>query len=143
GDAWSRIKPEAFFGQLTRSNERCGGKLVPTIKFIKVVNQTFPETVRLTGYHIESLAIEAFRNYKGALNTKAMLKHFFEDSTNRVLKPITDRTGQSVYVDEYLGAANSQKRRLVSDALDRILRQMKNADASRSREQWLRIVGEE
>lgn len=143
GAAWSRIKPESFFNQLTRSNDRCSGKLVPTIKLIKVINQTFPENIRLTGYHIESLAIEAFRGYSGPLNPKAMLRHFFEDSTSRVLKPITDRTGQSVHVDEYLGVANGQKRKLVAGALDRVVREMKNADATRSLQQWMSIVGEE
>ena len=143
GDSWSKVNPHGFFRQLTRANERAGMKLVPTIKLVKAINQAFPPDLRLTGYHLESLAVEAFRQYDGPYNTKAMLQHFFEDARTRVAKPITDKTGQSVHVDEYLGAANSERRQLISAALDRVLRRMKNADASRSVEQWLRLWGDE
>lgn len=142
GDSWAKVKPEAFFQQLTKVNERRGGKVVPTIKLIKAINETLPEASRLTGYHIESLAIEAFRNYEGPVNTKAMLEHFSEDACTRVLRPIKDKTGQSVHVDDYLGPANTEDRKLISASLGRVLRRMKNADASRSKDQWLRIVGE-
>ncbi len=143
GDSWSKINPQGFFRQLTRANERAGMKLVPTIKLIKAVNETFPPDLRLTGYHVESLAVETFRQYEGPYNTKAMLRHFCEDARTRVTKPITDKTGQSVHVDEYLGPANSERRQRISVALDRVLRRIKNADASRSVEQWLRLWGDE
>jgi SMODS domain-containing protein len=142
GDAWSKINPDTFFRQLARINERRGSKVVPTIKLAKLINETLPEPARLSGYHIESLAIEAFKSYSGPLTAKAMLKHLLEDARSRVLSPILDKTGQSVYVDEYLGPSNSQARKVVSETLDRVLRRIKNADASRSKEQWLRILGE-
>ncbi|MBZ5514740.1 MAG: nucleotidyltransferase [Acidobacteriia bacterium] len=143
GDSWSKINPQPFFDHLTRVNDRGGGKVIPTIKLVKVINETLSEATRLTGYHIESLAIEAFRDYGGPKNSKAMLVHFFDTSRTRVLNPIKDKTGQSVYVDEYLGPANSQARKMAAEALDRVLRRMKNADASRSKPQWLQILGEE
>lgn len=142
GDVWSKINPQAFFNQLTKVNDLVGGKVVPTIKLVKIANQTLPEPLRLTGYHIESLAVEVFKNYSGFFKFKDMLKHFFQDAPNRVLTPITDKTGQSVYVDEYLGPANSKQRLSIFYALDRIFRGIKNADANLSKDQWLRVLGE-
>jgi hypothetical protein len=117
-------------------------KLVPTIKLVKVINDDLPKSSRLTGYHIESLAIDAFRDYRGPQTTKAMLKHFFEAARGRVLTRIKDKTGQSIYVDEYLGSPGSKARKYVAEVLDRIFRRMRNADAARSKAQWLQLLGE-
>jgi len=89
---------------------------------------------------VESLAIEAFKNYEGPRTYKAMVAHFFDRAAELVKSPILDRSGQSVYVDEYLGAANSQERRGVSQALQRVRRKLQNADASKSVEAWSELV---
>ncbi len=143
GRAWSRIKPEAFFAKLSQVNERNGNKVVPTIKIVKGINDTFPETQKLTGYHIESLAIEAFTSYSGHQNTKAMVEHFFDFAKERVLLPIRDKTGQSVHVDGYAGGKNSSSRKLMAQNLDRISRRIKNANATQSVEKWTRILNQE
>jgi hypothetical protein len=142
GDRWSEINPEAFTRKLTEVNSRYGGKVVPVIKLAKIINDRQPEPLQLTGYHIESLAIEAFKGYTGVLNPKAMLEHLFDRARTLVLSPVKDRTGQSVHVDDYLGSANSQDRKAVAAVLDRISRSMKNADALRSTEQWMELFGE-
>jgi hypothetical protein len=142
GDRWAKINPEAFTGAISRLNERLGKKLIPTIKLVKGLNDGFPEKERLSGYHVEALAMEAFRTYREAKNPKAMLEHFFEQASRLVLSPIVDTTGQSVHVDEYLGSRNSQARRTLAANLDRVLRRMKNADAANSVEQWVRILGD-
>jgi hypothetical protein len=143
GNRWSEINPQAFFRKLTDTNTRFGGKVVPVIKLAKIINSQQPEALQLTGYHAESLAIEAFKTYTGPLNPKAMLEHFFDTARSLVLAPIRDKTGQSVHVDSYLGPGNSKTRKEVSAALDRIHRRMKNADTIRSEEQWLEPFGEE
>jgi Second Messenger Oligonucleotide or Dinucleotide Synthetase domain len=142
-DRWSEINPQAFFRKLTDTNGRLGGKLVPVIKLAKIINSEQPEALQLTGYHVEALAIEAFKMYSGPVNPKAMLEHFFDTARSLVLSPIRDKTGQSVHVDSYLGSSNSTSRKEVSAALDRIHRRMKNADTLRSEEQWLEPFGEE
>jgi hypothetical protein len=143
GNQWAEINPEAFFRKLTATNDRFGGKVVPVIKLAKIINAQQPEGLQLSGYHLESLAIESFKDYSGLLNPKAMLEHFFDGSRALVLAPIKDKTGQSVHVDTDLGAANSSTRKEVSAALDRVYRRMKNADAARSEDQWLEPFGEE
>jgi hypothetical protein len=143
GDRWSDIDPQAFVRKLTTTNTKLGGKLVPIIKLAKIINSQLPEALQLTGYHLESLAIESFKGYTGPLNPKAMLKQFFESSSSLVLSPIRDRTGQSVHVDTYLGPANSKGRREISAALDRIQRRMRNADVLKSEEQWLELFGDQ
>lgn len=141
GDRWSEINPETFSRKLTETNSRYGNKVVPIVRLAKIINDRQPESLQLTGYHIESLAIEAFKEYGGLLNPKSMLEHFVNRSRTLVLSPIKDRTGQSVHVDDYLGPANSKDRKAVSAVLDRVLRQMKNADALRSKDQWLNLLG--
>jgi hypothetical protein len=142
GKTWSKINPEAFVRKLTEINDRYGGKVVPTIKIAKGINQTFPDNQRLSGYHLESLAIEAFKGYAGPQNTKAMVEHFIGFAAERVLNPIRDRTGQSLHVDEYAGAKGSESRKLMAQNLDRVWRRMKNANATHSREKWTELLGQ-
>ena len=95
-DGWSNISPKAFQEALSTRNAECGGKLVPTIKLAKAVIGTLPEQQRLSGYHVESLAISAFRGYGGPYTTSAMLPRFFDKAKDLVKSPIKDSTGQSV-----------------------------------------------
>jgi tRNA nucleotidyltransferase (CCA-adding enzyme) len=142
-DKWSKIKPESFFAKLSEVNDQNGAKVVPTIKIAKGIIDTFSDDCKLTGYHVESLAIEAFKNYVGPQNTKAMVERFFDFARERVLSPIKDRTGQSVHVDGYAGRMNSTCRRLMAQNLDRISRRIKNANATQSIEKWQRILNQE
>jgi hypothetical protein len=142
GKSWSKINPQSFLRKLTEVNDKYGGKLVPAIKIAKGINEKFPEGQRLSGYHLESLAIEAFRDYRGPQNTKAMVEHLIESAAEHVLKPIRDKTGQSLHVDEYAGAKGSETRRLIAQNLQRVSRRMKNANANRSREKWAELLSQ-
>jgi hypothetical protein len=126
---------------LTAVNQQLSGKVVPTIKLAKSILANFPERYRLNGYHIESLAIEAFRKYDGPQTTKAMLLHFLGAAKERVRQPIKDSTGQSLHVDDYLGPADNPVRRVISDTIGRVNREMQNADGARSVDQWRDILG--
>lgn len=140
-DGWSRINPVTFQEALTRRNKECAGKLVPTIKLAKAIIGQLPEVQRLSGYHMESLGIAAFRNYVGEKTTTAMLPTFFERARELVLSPIKDSTGQSVHVDGYLGSANSEARQAASHVLGRLGRRMRNATAAGSTAQWRALFG--
>ena len=98
---------------------------------------------QLSGYHVESLAVEAFKGYDGPQTNKAMLRHFFEQASSLVTKPMGDATGQSNNVDDYLGSIASVERRNVSLALERIARRIQNADGMRSADLWKQILGDE
>ncbi len=138
---WSKINPVTFQEALTRRNAECAGKLVPTIKLAKAIVGQLPESQRLSGYHMESLAISAFRNYGGDKITTAMLPTFFERARELVLSPIKDSTGQSIHVDAYLGPANSEARQAASHVLGRIARRMRNATVAGSTAQWRALFG--
>ena len=140
-DGWSHIDPNRFQEALTRRNNECGGKLVPVIKLAKAINGTLPESQRLSGYHMESIGIAAFRAYDGAKTTSAMLQVFFEKAKELVLNPIRDSTGQSVHVDGYLGVAKSPERLTASHLLDRISKRIRNATGARSTAQWRSLFG--
>jgi hypothetical protein len=140
GRSWSKINPKGFAEKLTQANKAQDGKLVPTIKLAKALIASLPERQQLNGYHIESLAIEAFKNYDGPRTYKAMVTHFLERTAELVKTPVRDKTGQSLYVDEYLGAQNSTDRRVASQALQRLYRKLMNADASKNTETWSDLI---
>lgn len=140
---WSEIDPDGFGRALTKWNNKCGGKLVPTIKLAKAAVANMPDKYRPTGYHVESLAIAAFKGYKGRKTTEAMLPLFFERARSLVLAPIRDSTGQSVHVDEHLGPANSELRQNVSHLLWRIAKRLRNASAGKSMAQWKAVFDTE
>lgn len=139
-NTWSHINPGGFQKALTERNQECGGRLVPTIKLIKAINGNLPDSRQLSGYHIESLAIAAFKNYQGPKTTSAMVREFFQKAPDLVRQPIKDSTGQSVHVDDYLGAANSTERQYASNTLTRIHRRMQTATASRDLDSWRELV---
>lgn len=143
GNAWTPIHPETFTSALTSLNQDMGGKLVPTIKLAKAIISALPQKQQLSGYHIESLALLAFHNYDGPQTNKAMLRHFFEQMPDLARQPIPDQTGQSDYVDSYLGPAGSTTRRNTSLALARTSRRIENADGMRSLDQWKRLFNDE
>ena len=140
-DVWSKINPEKFQKILSKRNDECGLKLVPTIKLAKAVIGTLPESLRLSGYHVESLAINAFKNYEGEKTTSGMLPVLFKESSKMVLSPMRDRTGQSLHVDDYLGEINSDVRKGFSHILGRISKRMLNANAGKSIGLWRDIFG--
>ena len=110
---WSNVvQPERFAEKLTEVNQARGGRVIPTIKLAKAIADCHitRQDRKINGYHMESLAIDAFRNYQGALDTKATLDHLLTYSMTAVMKPIVDSTGQSRHVDEYLGPAQSKLR---------------------------------
>lgn len=146
GNEWSNvIRPDRFASKLTEVNQQNNGKVVPVIKIAKSIISQLPENQQLSGYHTESIAIEVFKSYPDSLpkTPKAMLRYFFEHAKDDVKSPIRDKTNQSVHVDDYMGQENSPERIRVSYSLDRIGRQMKNADEIGSVEEWESILGEE
>lgn len=143
GDKWSEIEPRGFRQRLSEANAECSGKLIPTIKLVKAILCNLPESQRLTGYHVESLALKAFRGYDGEKTPAAMLPAFFDRAKDLVLKPIQDDTGQSTHVDEYLGVSDSQARANASHILGRIAKRMRNASVAGSIPQWSDLFGVE
>jgi hypothetical protein len=137
GKDWRAINPQAFFSELTKVNQRMNGALVPTIKIAKSINDNLPEQKQLSGYHIESLALESVKQYNGPSTVKALVMNFFKDAQSRVLAPIKDQTGQSRTVDAYLGSAGNIQRRIAADALAAIERKLRSATTA---EEWGRII---
>jgi len=140
---WSDIDPDQFRNALIKRNGDCGGKLIPTIKLAKAVIGNLPEKYQLSGYHVESLAVAAFKGYKGEKTTTSMLPHFFENAKHLVLRGIRDVSGQSTHVDEYLGPDNSEVRQQVSHVLGGITKRMRTASAARSKGQWEELFYDE
>ena len=146
GERWSNIiRPDKFASRLTEINQQCGGKVIPVIKIVKHLNSKLPTDQQLSGYHIESLAIEIFKSYPDELSNthKTMLKHFFEKSSEKVKSPIKDKTNQSIHVDDYLGEKNSPQRLRMGYILSRKYKLMRTADESKSLDMWENILGDD
>ena len=140
GKGWIFIKPKKFQTALTKVNNRNNGKVVQTIKLAKSIIANFAENRRLSGYHIEALAVQIFRNYTGNLTQKEMLKHFFDKSSKRVIHAMEDVTGQSGDLTSYLGKSGGLKRKMAADSLANMARRMENADTACSISQWRDIL---
>ena len=111
---WSGVvHPDRFAKKLTEVNQANRGRVIPTIKLVKglQVGVIRNEKERISGYHVESLAIEAFQNYPGPHDLKSMVIRFCDFASNAVMEPIRDSTGQSRHVDEDLGEAGSRQRK--------------------------------
>ncbi len=143
GEKWSNIiNPKRFAKKLTDINSKHNNKVVPVIKLAKyIISKNLPEGQRLSGYHIESLAIEIFSNYSGADNPKEMLNHFFNSAPKYINHKISDSTGQSRHIDDYLGENDSVERKMCSNRINRIGQKIRNANIAMSLEQWKDIIG--
>jgi hypothetical protein len=142
GNSWSNvIHPEKFTEKLTNVNKKNDNKVVPVIKLYKaIINSKLPKESQLSGYHIEAIAINAFKNYDGPTSKKTMLAHLVDYASNAVLQPISDKTGQSIHVDDNLGSANSYKRQRASTAIQGVREEMRKADEENSSERWSELV---
>ena len=134
---WNITNPKSFQRELTISNKRLNHSLVPVIKIVKSINSTLPVSKQLKSYHIESLSLEVFKGYQGAKTPKALLTHFYSESSARIKSPIVDKTGQSRIVDEYLGKTNSTQRKDIANTLAGIARRL---NAATSVDQWKNII---
>lgn len=111
---WSNVlHPERFAKKLTDVNQANRGQVIPTIKLAKSLAAQIIQSgqEQISGYHMESLGIEAFAGYQGPYDLLSMLICFCDAAAKAVLHPITDSTGQSRSVDEYMGKADSRQRR--------------------------------
>ena len=115
--SWSNVvHPENFARTLAAVNDANNGRVVQVIKLVKAMANCHISRAsrKFSGYHLESLAIRAFRNYQRPQDPKGMLNHFLSHSVTAVKSPTSDTTGQSGYVDEYLGPADSRLRNRAS-----------------------------
>lgn len=119
GSEWRAVRPHKFTEKLTETNQRNGGGVVPAIKLAKSLIDKFPPEQRLSGYHVEALAVDAFKTYDGPKDRASMLHHLLGHAAQAVLRPSGDITGQSLHIDDQLGAASSADRQVVSRALSR------------------------
>ena len=127
GKSWNDINPRAFQRELTEANNKMNQSLVPSIKLFKSINSALPKQKQLTGYHIETMAVDAVKNYDGPKLPRALLSHLLGHAAERVLRPIQDKTGQARTVDAYLGKADSLERRNVSQTLLAMKRRLESA----------------
>lgn len=116
GDGWSSaINTDAFKERLTKVNKANNNKVVPVVKVAKKILSNLPEKYQLSGYHIEALAVDAFRTYTGRATLYDMTLHLLDHISSRIKQPMHDITGQSGDVDSEFGGAQSITRQKISN----------------------------
>ncbi len=143
-NGWSNVvRPDKFAKKLSEINLKNGKGVVPVIKMAKGIMGQLPPNQQISGYHLESIAIEVFKTYPSDApkTRKAMLEYLFEKGNEIVKTPIKDKTGQSIHVDDDLGISNSPARMQVSYLMSRIGKKMKNADLLGMVDSWESILG--
>ncbi len=114
---WSNIViPDNFVGKLTKVNRGTDGRAVQVIKLAKAMANCFikRDNHKIIGYHMEALAVDAFKDYREQLDPQSMLVHLFKHANHNVMIPMDDSTHQTTHVDQYLGPANSKLRKAAS-----------------------------
>lgn len=119
GNDWLSVRPRKFTEKLTQMNQRNGGGVVPVIKLAKSLVDKLPEAQRPSGYHMEALAVDAFKAYDGPRDRATMLHHLLGHAAQAVLGASADITGQSLHIDDHLGPAGSAARQGLAGALKR------------------------
>ena len=116
------IHPERFAQKLTQVNQANRGQVIPAVKLTKALSHRLIRSDRdkITGHHIESLAVEAFKNYRGPTDLKSMVSHLTDYSSTAVQQPIKDSTDQSRYVDDYMGGQGSAARQRAAASFKRM-----------------------
>lgn len=138
GKTWNETKPKVFQKALSSANAKMNQALVPAIKLFKSLNADFPQQKQLSSYHIEALAVDATKKYKGPNTPKALLLHIIDHAADRIMRPIQDKTSQSRTVDAYLGKPDSIARLNVAQTLLGLRRRLESAG---SISQWRAVFG--
>ena len=139
---WSNVvRPDQFAQKLTEVNQAKDGQVIPVIKLAKALAAQIIQSkrYRISGYHMESLAIEAFANYQGPYDLRSMLLHLCDAAAVAVLHPIADSTGQSRNVDEYMGNADSRQRQWAARRFNEMAQRL---NACRSADNVATLFGE-
>lgn len=58
-DAWIKSSPKLHHAALTKANQLCDGRAVPTIKLLKAWNKSLPSTAQVRSFVIETIAVTA------------------------------------------------------------------------------------
>ena len=127
---WTKpIDTKAFTSKLTRMNQVNNNKLIPVIKISKALLSNLPDEYKLSGYHIEAMAVDIFRSYNGRFTLFDMTRHFLINAQKSVLTPTRDITGQSGIVDDYLGIPGSIERQKVARQIKVITEKFSGSEA--------------
>ena len=110
-------------------NQVNNNKLIPVIKISKALLSNLPDEYKLSGYHIEAMAVDIFRSYNGRFTLFDMTRHFLINAQKSVLTPTRDITGQSGIVDDYLGIPGSIERQKVARQIKVITEKFSGSEA--------------
>lgn len=134
GSGWITTFPKRFAKQLTEVNQRLSGNVVPVVKLAKEICDA--RHIDVKSYHLENMALQAFKQYTGPATLPRMLHHLFQQAQSHCLSPIEDVTGQSKYVDEGISLISRQT---LAKSFRAVEREIESAINSKSLEPWKKL----
>lgn len=117
-NGWVCSFPDNFKKRLTSLNQSNTGKIVPALKLTKQLLQK--QDIKIKSYHIENIALDAFRGYTGSLTPEALIKYLINYSKSAIFNNIGDPCHQSEYIDSYLGKKGSEIRKKLAQKINKL-----------------------
>lgn len=115
GRYWKAVDLHAFDRELHKLNKRTGGRFCEAVRFVKILsNQYMPKQFRLSGYHIETMALEILRNCPSSMDRTKMVDTILNSIPSRVRYYSPDITGETKAVDHDLGSSYNNNRKYIS-----------------------------
>jgi hypothetical protein len=86
--------------------------------------------------------VDAFQDYHGSMDRGVMLLHLVRVAAQATTRPLEETTGQSTYVDGYLGPEGSLDRMRTSTAIQRLATKLEKATERNQLGAWLEVFSE-
>lgn len=115
GTYWKTVDIEVFNRSLNSLNRKTEGRFCEAVRFVKILSNTYiPKRYQLSGYHIESIAMEAISQHCHPLNRTDMIERILGNIPSRVKRYSWDITRESKAIDRDLGSNYSTERKDVA-----------------------------
>lgn len=117
GDRWVRARPELFATVLHHANLSSRNTLKPSIRVLKSLLSRCSFAPLLKGHHIEAICMHASSEFAGNFKVTTLLEFILSQLPRLAGLHLVDTSGQLRFIDDYLGASDSNERRRLSTYL--------------------------
>ena len=112
GTYWKTVDIEAFNHSLHSLNRKTNGHFCEAVRFVKILSDRYvPKRNQLSGYHIESIAMEAIGNCSPTMGRTDMVEKILRYIPSRVKSYSWDITRETKAIDHDLGSNYSAERK--------------------------------
>jgi hypothetical protein len=110
GGRWVRARPELFATVLQQANLSSQNTLKPSIRVLKSLLSRCSSAPLLKGHHIEAICVHAASEFAGTFKITTLLEFILSQLPRLANLHFVDTSGQLQFIDDYLGASDSDER---------------------------------